>query len=146
MKHNYLKIITLLIWWGAFTFYSGIVVPVGMNVLGSHTQMGFVTQEVTKYLNIISLLLFIIYAFSLRNNEFSENVLLEQIISFSLIGFQLLLFVIHYFLSDLLDFEHHILLNPEKFYVFHRVYLIIETLIWLVVSFLIIKEFLKKQV
>lgn len=146
MKYNHLKIITLSIWWGAFTFYAGVVVPVGMDVLGSHTQMGFVTQEVSKYLNIISLILFIIYANSLRSNEFSENGLIEQIVSFSLIGFQILLFVIHYFLTDSLDFEHHIVLNPEKFYVFHQVYLIIETLIWLVVSYLIVKEFLKKQV
>jgi hypothetical protein len=141
MFDNKLKIITLSIWWGAFTFYAGIVVPTGMNVLGSHTQMGFVTQEVSKYLNIFSLFLFIIYAYSLRNNEFSEDVLFEQIVSFSLIGFQLLLFVIHYFLTDLLDFEHHIVLNQDKFYVFHRVYLIIETLIWLVVSWILIKSF-----
>lgn len=141
MKNNALKIATLLTWWGAFTFYAVIVVPVGMKVLGSHTQMGFVTQEVTKYLNGISLILFIIYANSLRNHEFSEAVLIEQIVSFSLIGFQILLFIIHYFLTDLLDFKHHLVLNPEKFYVFHRVYLIIETLIWLVVSGLLIKSF-----
>jgi hypothetical protein len=143
MIDNKLKIITLSIWWGVFTFYACIVVPVGMDVLGSHTQMGFVTQEITKYLNIISLILFIIYAYTLRNDEFSEDVLIEQIISFSLIGFQLLLFVIHIFLTDLLDFKNHIVLNQEKFYVFHRVYLIIETLIWLVVSwrlFVLIKQ------
>jgi hypothetical protein len=84
--------------------------------------------------------LFIIYAYSLRNNEFSEDVLVEQIVSFSLIGFQILLFIIHYFLTDSLDFEHHNVLNADKFYVFHRVYLIIETLIWLVVSWILIKS------
>jgi hypothetical protein len=144
MKHNLLKIITLSIWWGVFTFYAGVVVPMGMNVLGSHTQMGFVTQEVTKYLNFISLILFLIYAYSLRNHEFLEDVLIEQIISFSLIGFQLLLFVIHFFLTDLLDFNDHTVLNEEKFYVFHRVYLIIETLIWLIVSWQLILLFRKK--
>lgn len=143
MKHNHLKIISLSIWWGVFTFYSGVVVPVGMTVLGSHTKMGFVTQEVSKYLNIVSLILFIFYAYSLRNNKFSEDVLIEQIVSFSLIGFQFLLFVIHYFLTDFLDFEHYTVLNPEKFSIFHRVYLIIETLIWLVVSWILIKSFKK---
>lgn len=141
MKNNSLKIATLVIWWGAFTFYAGIVIPVGMKVLGSHTQMGFITQEVTKYLNGLSLILFIIYAYSLRNHEFSEVALIEQIVSFSLIGFQVLLFIIHYFLTDLLDFKHHLILNSDKFYVFHRVYLIIETLIWLVVSWQLIKSF-----
>lgn len=141
MNHNRLKIIALLIWWGGFTFYAGIVVPVGMDVLRSHTQMGFITQEVSKYLNVISLMLFILYAYSLRNHKFTEDVLIEQIVSFSLIGFQILLFVIHYFLTNSLDFEHHIVLNPDKFYVFHRIYLIIETLIWLVVSLILIKSF-----
>lgn len=141
MKNNSLKIATLVIWWGAFTFYAGIVIPVGMKVLGSHTQMGFITQEVTKYLNVLSLILFNIYAYSLRNHEFSEVALMEQIVSFSLIGFQVLLFIIHYFLTDLLDFKHHLILNSDKFYVFHRVYLIIETLIWLVVSWQLIKSF-----
>jgi hypothetical protein len=138
MHSNHLKIISLSIWWGVFTFYAGVVVPVGMDVLDSHSQMGFVTQEVTKYLNFVSLILFIIYAYSLRNKEFSEDILIEQIISFSLIGFQLLLFVIHFFLTDLLDFNNHVVLNKEKFYVFHRVYLIIETLILLVVSWQLI--------
>lgn len=141
MKRNLLKIITLSIWWGMFTFYAGIVVPVGMKVLGSHTQMGFVTQEVSKYLNVLSLIVFLMYAYSLRSNEFSEDVLIEQIMSFSLIGFQILLCVIHFFLTNLLDFKQHIILNSEKFYVFHRVYLIIETLIWLVVSWILVKSF-----
>ena len=141
MFDNKLRILILSIWWGAFTFYAGIVVPVGMNVLGSHTQMGFITQEVSKYLNIVSLILFLFYTYSLRDNEFSENILIEQIVSFSLISFQILLFIIHYLLTDLLDFKHHIVLNPDKFYVFHRVYLIFETLIWLAVSWMLIKSF-----
>jgi hypothetical protein len=58
MKYNQLKIITLSIWWGTFTFYAGIVVTVGMQVLGSHIAMGFITQQVTVYLNIFSLIIF----------------------------------------------------------------------------------------
>ena len=87
MRHNHLKIIALSIWWGVFTFYSGVVIPVGMKVLGSHTEMGFVTQEVSQYLNSISLLLFLFYAYSLRNQEYSMDILIEKIISFSLVGF-----------------------------------------------------------
>ena len=143
MRYNQLKIIALSIWWGAFTFYAGIVVSVGMTVLGSHIEMGFITQQVTVYLNVFSLIVFLFYAYCLHNEEFTDSSLVEQITAISVIGFQLLLFLLHAYLTDLLDFEKRIIINTNNFYLLHRIYLIIETLIWLVVSFLIVKEFLK---
>ena len=43
------------LWFGGFTFYIGVVVPLGGRVLGSQTQ-GSVTAEVLPYLNGIGLL------------------------------------------------------------------------------------------
>jgi hypothetical protein len=140
MKHNYLKIIALSLWWGAFTFYAGIVVPVGMNVLGSHTEMGFITQQVTVYINVFSLILFLFFAYCLKNEEFKKGKLVEEITTISLIGFQLLLILLHNSQTDLLDFENHKIINRDNFYLLHRIYLIVESLIWLVVSVLIVKE------
>ncbi len=140
MNLNYLKTIILSIWWGAFTFYAGIVVPVGMRVLGSHFEMGMITQQVTIYLNIFSLIIFLIYAYCLKNEDVTMNSLLEEIIAISLISFQLLLFLLHYYKTDLIDFEQHKILNPDIFYLLHRIYLIVETLIWVVVSFLIFRK------
>lgn len=143
MKYNQLKIITLSIWWRAFTFYAGFVVTVGMQVLVSHIAMGFITQQVTVYLNIFSLIIFIIYAYYLNSEEVTKSSLVEQIIAISVIGFQLLLFLLHFYLTDLLDFEKHTIINQDNFYLLHQIYLIIETLIWMVVSILIIKEIIK---
>jgi hypothetical protein len=140
MKTIQLKTIILSIWWGAFTFYAGVVVPVGMRVLGSHTEMGFITQQVTNYLNIFSLIVFLIYAYLLKNEEVKKGNLVEEITVISLIGFQLLLFLIHSNQTDLLDFTHHKVLDKNNFYLLHRIYLIVETLIWLTVSGLILKE------
>ena len=64
-------------------------------------------------------------------------------IAISVIGFQLLLFLLHVYLTDLLDFEKHTIINQDIFYLLHRIYLIIETLIWMVVSILITKELTK---
>lgn len=127
-------------WWGAFTFYAGIVVPIGMRVLGSHIEMGFITQQVTIYLNLFSLIIFFLYAYILKNQEVSSTLLLEEIIAICLLGFQLLLFLLHYYQTELLDFKNHKIKNPATFYLLHRLYLILETLIWIVVSFLIINE------
>ena len=140
MKHNQLKIIALCIWWGAFTFYAGVVIPIGMDVLGSHTEMGFITQKVTIYFNVFSLLIFLFYAYCLKNEEVTKIKLIEEIISISLIGFQLLLFLLHNYQTELLNFEKFTISNHDNFYLLHRIYLILETLIWLVISFLIIKE------
>ncbi|HEV3339685.1 MAG TPA: hypothetical protein VG125_04995 [Pirellulales bacterium] len=41
----------LAFWQGGFTFYSAVVVPAGEQVLGSSRQQGFVTRQVTNFLN-----------------------------------------------------------------------------------------------
>jgi hypothetical protein len=140
MKTIQLKTIILSIWWGAFTFYAGVVVPVGMRVLGSHTEMGFITQQVINYLNIFSLIVFLIYAYLLKNEEVKKDNLVEEITVISLIGFQLLLFLLHSYQTDLLDFVQHKVLDFDRFYLLHRIYLIVESIIWVTVSGLIFNE------
>lgn len=126
-----INLILLSIWWGAFTFYAGIVIPLGMKVLGGHTEMGFITQQVTGYLNYLSLLIFVFTAYIFRGEKrFFIAILL-------LILLQLLLFFVHFELDKLLDFEQRIVLNKVAFYTLHRVYLLISTVIWLIVSGLV---------
>lgn len=129
-----LAIALLLIWWGAFTFYAGIVVSVGMKVLGSHTEMGFITQEVTNYLNYISLpiFLFVSYIFRAEKWLFRLGILL--------IILQIILFVLHGKLFNLLDFQLLTVKSKTVFYSLHRIYLLVSTLIWLIVSAIILVE------
>src|SRR5439155_5028550 len=47
-----LVIFGLMFWQGGFTFYAAVVVPVGQQELGSHLQQGFITRQVTNYLNL----------------------------------------------------------------------------------------------
>lgn len=128
MTTQKISLLLLGIWWGAFTFYSGVVINVGMQVLGSHTEMGFITQQVTGYLNYLSLPIFVFTAYIFRGEKrfFVAAVLLVLL--------QLLLFIIHAQLDKLLDFEQRIVLNKATFYSLHRVYLLTSTVIWLIVS------------
>lgn len=120
-----INLIVLSIWWGAFTFYAGIVIPLGMKVLGSHTEMGFITQLVTCYLNYLSLPVFVFTAYTFRaEKHFFVMALL-------LVLLQTILFFVHFELDKLLDFEQRVVLNK---YSLHRVYLLISTVIWLIVS------------
>lgn len=124
----------LSIWWGAFTFYAGIVVPVGMKVLASHTKMGFITQEVTNYLNYFSLSIFLYttFVFRIEKRLFRLSILLVIL--------QISLFALHCKLAYLLDFQSLTVKSRDFFYSLHQIYLLISTVIWLIVSGLMFVE------
>lgn len=126
-----INLILLSIWWGAFTFYSGVVINVGMRVLGNHTEMGFITQAVTGYINFISLPIFIFMVYSFRAEK------RFFIVALFLVLLQFILFFVHFELDKLLDFEQRTVLNKATFYSLHRIYLWTSTLIWLIVSGLV---------
>jgi hypothetical protein len=50
-----------LLWQGGFVFYSGVVVPVGTDILGGPNQ-GLVTQKVTNWLNLIGVAWHLLFA------------------------------------------------------------------------------------
>jgi hypothetical protein len=50
-----LVLLTLLFWQGGFTFYASVVVPIGTEFLGSAVEQGFITAQVTRYLNLAGL-------------------------------------------------------------------------------------------
>src|SRR5437588_13086980 len=49
---RFVVLAALMFWQGGFTFYAAVVVPVGQEELGSHLQQGFITRQVTNYLNL----------------------------------------------------------------------------------------------
>src|SRR5262245_32081778 len=49
---RFLAVAVLMFWLGGFTFYVSVVVPVGTKVLKSGRRQGFITREVTHWLNV----------------------------------------------------------------------------------------------
>src|SRR5438067_11181166 len=47
---RFLVVAALMFWQGGFTFYSAVVVPLGQDIFGK--RQGFLTREVTDYLNL----------------------------------------------------------------------------------------------
>src|SRR5580765_3262745 len=47
-------VLSLCLWFGGFTFYSLVVIHTGHHVFGSRVEVGFLTQAVTRWLNLLS--------------------------------------------------------------------------------------------
>jgi hypothetical protein len=56
LLRRFLVLAALMFWQGGFTFYAGVVVPIGADVLGSAQEQGFITRHVTGYLNLAGVL------------------------------------------------------------------------------------------
>lgn len=115
----------ILLWLGAFTFYAAIVVPIGSEVVGK-TSQGFVTQQVTYWINGFSLAVIasLIADFGRRRGT-------SRIVLTSLFGLQtVLLLYLHGKLSDYLHREQLGVAESDVFYEWHRGYLIVSSSQW----------------
>jgi hypothetical protein len=54
-RRRFLAFAAVAFWLGGFTFYAGVVIPVGIRVLGGHVRQGFITQQVTQWINVAAL-------------------------------------------------------------------------------------------
>jgi hypothetical protein len=130
-------LVTLLfaLWWGGFTFYAAVVVPVGTKVLGGATAQGFITQPVTDRLNVVGAVVAVILGWSLRDawpraGTGARRAMLGSWCVLTLA--QLVLFVLHPRLDAMLDARTgEIVLGRTTFYSVHRAYLLVSAAQWL---------------
>src|SRR2546421_12981299 len=52
IARRFLVIVALGFWLGGFTFYAGVVIHTGHRVVGGMRETGFLTQQVTGWLNV----------------------------------------------------------------------------------------------
>ncbi len=126
----YVSAILIALWVGAFTFYAAVVVPSGTVVVGS-TAQGFVTREVTVWLNVFSCLIAIAMMTEVQRDfswrRFSATLLFLLAIP--------ALAYLHGVLSSQMDGSTQSVAAPESFYGSHRIYLILSTLQWIMASY-----------
>ena len=130
-----LAVLLLAVWWGGFTFYALVVVPTGHQVLRSKVRQGFITQQVTNQLNVLgaaTLALLLWQWVATRREVNSPGWSRTAVVSWVVLGVTLaLLFWLHPRLDALLDAEHRTVLDDDKFYALHRIYLVVATVQWL---------------
>ena len=118
--------LTTACWWGGLTVYSGIVVPIGASVLGA-TEQGFVTQRVTNWLNVLAAAALLASArpvFRSGRRGLQAGWIILALALGTLAG-------LHPVLDSLLVPGHREVLDHDRFYTLHRVYLWMTTVQWL---------------
>jgi len=120
-------------WLGGFTFYGSIVIPAGMKVLGGHVKQGFVTQEVTNWLNLagavaLPVMLWNTIAIWRARGQFLRFTLAATWLAMAAVLVEL--FVLHPYLDRLLDAHSKTILDYDRFDDLHRVYLLSATAQW----------------
>lgn len=120
-----LFIFSYAVWQGGFLFYTAAVVPIGTDVLGSAREQGFITRLVTNRINecgAIALAVWLpILVWETRRTRWRRRIGL--FFWGILVACQAVMFGLHPRLDGLLDPSQHAVLDPERFYSLHRVYL-----------------------
>ena len=119
----------LSLWWGGFSFYAGRVVFIGHAVLHSKIRQGFITERVTTELNWLALAALAFAGWELSAIRSITRRTAWAVWSVTLVT-TLVLFSLHAKLSGMLDFTTHQIANDDRFYSWHRIYLLVATAQW----------------
>lgn len=123
---RWLCLVTMAVWLGGFTFYSGVVIPVLHDRFDS-LDVGAVTQRVTDWLNVLGLVTVVVWGASVRLVD-GRRTRWAWVVSLALSGVLLAaLAVLHEVMDARLDTG-----SLDGFYPLHRAYLWLSTVQWLV--------------
>ena len=124
---------TMMFWQGGFTFYAAVVVPIGAEVLGGHLEQGFVTQQVSNYLNLAGGVALLVLAWELTTqaDPMRWRRRCRWIAWAVMVAALAVLLWLHIRLDTLVDPEQQVILDHDVFVPLHRLYLYVSTLQWL---------------
>ena len=132
LLRRYLVLLTLAFWMGGFTFYTGVVIRVGNQVMGGERDVGFITQQVTNLLNWIGVLSLVILAWNAWLERRGIPRLMLGLSWLAMAATQAGLFLNHAELDRMLDTDTHKIHNPlATFFNWHRLYMTVATAQWL---------------
>ena len=121
-------------WFGGFTFYASVVVPIGTDILGSARAQGEITQQVSDWINRIALftsLLLIVEHFLFRRKE-KRLLSINFLVVIGILVFAGLLIWLNQELDQMIEQTTNSIrvTNRERFYRQHRLYLWVSTGQW----------------
>ena len=128
---RFATVIALAVWFGGFTFYSTAVIATSQEVLHSHLRTGLITQQVTNWLNWISLPALAICGANLVAQRKDPRRVWIWLLGTAFVGMvvtQITLFPAHRILDSRIVGNQ--IADDAAFFRLHRVYLVLATLQW----------------
>ena len=130
----FLVVAAIAFWLGGFTFYAGVAVPMGVEVLGGHRAFGFVTERVTNWLNVAGVIALAIFAINTFLDWRISGKALRRTMLITLLvmaAIEVELIILHPIMDAQMVFQpHRDILDEDKFELLHHVYLISTTVQW----------------
>ena len=127
ISRRFLVVHAFLLWQGGFVVYGGVVVPVGAEQLGSDRLQGFITQQVTVWLNAFGVVWCAALAWdclAVRGDRWRG-----RLVAFCAV-LLVVLFAVHPEMDALLDADAGAVLDRKLFRRWHQLYLGVSTLHW----------------
>jgi hypothetical protein len=124
---RWLALVTMSVWLGGFTFHSSVVIPVLDRLIG-RVETGFITREVTNYLNGIGVGTVLVWWLLVAAESSSGTTRQRRLRAGALAISTAILFglvVLHRIMDARLDGG-----SLRGFYLLHRVYLIASAVQW----------------
>jgi hypothetical protein len=127
-----LVVAALMFWQGGFTFYASVVVPLGQAILHPPTEQGFITRQVTNWLNLSGAVALLILAWDLlTTHDASARRRGGRWLTWTGMLFTLVLLLwFHRRLDAFLNPDEMRLLDRPAFRAEHRWYLWLSTVQW----------------
>src|SRR4051794_1472084 len=127
-------VLALCLWFGGFTFYALVVIHTGHHVFPSRVEVGFLTQAVTRWLNLIGvgalcLMLWNVFADRKRQGRLLRGTLVVTWLVVA--GIELVLFILHPKLDTLLNPQTHSIVSRSEFKSLHLLYMNLSTTQWI---------------
>lgn len=130
MLRRTLVVLAFAVWFGGLTFYSLVVIPVAHGVLRSHRRVGFITQDVTDWINAAGIAAVGALLWDLLATR-TQALRRVRLLSLSLMAVaQAALLALHPALEGMLDPATMDVADPDRFYAVHRVYLLVTAVQW----------------
>lgn len=130
---RFLVATALGLWLGGFTFYSAVVIHVGTDVLGDHRPVGFITQRVSDWLNLIGAIALLLALWNMAANWPTAARWKRALLALSWLVMAIALaalVVLHCSLDGALNVDSQEIVNYKEFLWLHRAYLAISTAQW----------------
>lgn len=123
---RFLVIVAFAFWVGGFFFYAGVVVQTGAAVLGSHTTQGFITQRVTGWMNVSSVVALALFLWNIAGSRrTAARGMFRTLLAtwLAMLAIQAILFAMHPVLDRMLVPAEERIINHARFYRLHGLYL-----------------------